>query len=72
LVISEYTVSGMSCDHCVHSVSTELRALQGVSDVAVDLPTGLVRVTSETPLAIDAVSAAIDEAGYQLADAPVN
>ncbi len=71
-MISEYTVSGMSCDHCVHSVSTELRALQGVSDVAVDLPTGLVRVTSETPLAIDAVSAAIDEAGYQLADAPVN
>lgn len=66
-MIAEYTVSGMSCDHCVHSVSTELLALQGVSDVAVDLPTGLVRVTSETPLTIDEVSAAIDEAGYQLA-----
>jgi copper chaperone CopZ len=66
-MIAEYTVSGMSCDHCVHSVSTELLALQGVSDVAVDLPTGLVRVTSETPLSIDEVSAAIDEAGYQLA-----
>ena len=71
-MISEYTVSGMSCDHCVHSVSTELLALNGVSDVAVDLPTGLVRVTSETPLTIDVVSAAIDEAGYQLAGATAN
>jgi copper chaperone len=66
-MIAEYTVSGMSCDHCVHSVSNELLALDGVSDVAVDLPTGLVRVTSESPLAIDEVSSAIDEAGYQLA-----
>jgi copper chaperone CopZ len=71
-MISEYTVSGMSCDHCVHSVSTELLALHGVSDVAVDLPTGRVRVTSETPLAIDAVSVAIDEAGYELVGAFAN
>jgi copper chaperone CopZ len=71
-MISEYTVTGMSCDHCVHSVSTELLALQGVSDVAVDLPTGLVRVTSEVPLTPDAVSAAIDEAGYELAGTTAN
>ncbi|HEY4268660.1 MAG TPA: heavy metal-associated domain-containing protein [Galbitalea sp.] len=66
-MISEYTVTGMSCDHCVHSVSTELLSLRGVSDISVDLPTGLVRVTSEAPLPLDAVSAAVDEAGYELA-----
>jgi copper chaperone len=71
-MIAEYTVSGMSCDHCVHSVSTELLALQGVSNVAVDLPTGLVRVTSKAPLSLAAVSAAIDEAGYELAGATAN
>jgi copper chaperone len=71
-MVAEYTVSGMSCDHCVHSVSSELLAVDGVSDVAVDLPTGLVRVTSEVPLAFEAVSAAIDEAGYVLAGTTAN
>ncbi len=71
-MIAEYTVSGMSCDHCVHSVSTELLALDGVSDVAVDLPTGLVRVTSATPLSNEQVATAIDEAGYELVGASAN
>jgi copper chaperone CopZ len=71
-MLAEYAVAGMSCDHCVHSVSTELLALQGVSDVAVDLPSGLVRVTSELPLPLSEVAAAIDEAGYELAATTAN
>jgi copper chaperone len=66
-MIAEYTVSGMSCDHCARTVSIELLALGGVSHVAVDLPTGVVKVTSQVPLAMYKVSSAIDEAGYQLA-----
>jgi len=62
-----YTVSGMSCDHCVHAVSTEVGALTGVTDVDVDLGSGRVRVTSDRPLADDAVRAAVEEAGYELA-----
>jgi len=66
-VIATYTVSGMSCQHCVHAVTDEVAKLPGVQQVAVDLPTGVVTVTSDELLDDDAVRAAVDEAGYQLA-----
>ncbi|MEU4422759.1 cation transporter [Actinoplanes sp. NPDC024001] len=68
-VTSNYTVKGMTCSHCVQSVTEELSALSGVTDVQVDLASGGVTVTSEAPLTDDAVRAAVDEAGYELADA---
>ena len=68
-VTSTYTVTGMTCGHCVQAVTGELSALPGVDDVQVDLATGAVTVTSEAPLADEAVRAAVDEAGYELADA---
>ncbi len=64
-------VTGLSCEHCVRAVSGELRALDGVGDVAADLVPGgasAVTVTSDGPLARQAVADALDEAGdYQLA-----
>jgi copper chaperone CopZ len=66
MTTTSYKVTGMSCGHCVNAVTTELRSLDGVSAVTVDLvPDGisLVTVTSAQPLADDAVSAALDEAG---------
>ncbi len=68
-VTSTYTVNGMTCQHCVNAVTTELCELDGVRDVQVDLGTGGVTVTSDTPLDQGAVRAAVDEAGYELADA---
>ena len=68
-VTSTYTVTGMSCEHCVNAVTGELSELPGVADVKVDLGTGVVTVTSDAPLPDDAVRAAVDEAGYELADA---
>jgi copper chaperone len=62
-----YTVSGMTCSHCVASVTEEVQAIPGVEDVAVDLPTGSVTITSAEPLADDAVRAAVEEAGYKVA-----
>lgn len=62
-----FTVDGMTCGHCVQSVTSELSALPGVTDVAVELVTGgssPVTVTSDGPLADEAVSAAVVEAGY--------
>ena len=64
-----YSVSGMTCGHCVDSVTEELQEVDGVRDVAVDLVAGgtsTVTVTSDQPLADDAVAAAVTEAGYQL------
>ncbi len=66
-----YHVTGMTCQHCVNAVTGELAALGGVSSVLVDLVPGresLVTVTSDAPLAQQAVAVALDEAGgYHLA-----
>ncbi len=66
-----YFVTGMTCGHCAHAVTSELKELAGVSDVAVDLVAGgtsTVTVTSDAPLDDSQVAAALDEAGdYQLA-----
>ncbi|ONI81020.1 cation-transporting ATPase [Actinosynnema sp. ALI-1.44] len=63
---STYTVQGMTCGHCVSSVTEEVGQIAGVSSVEVDLPTGKVTVTSEKDLDVDDVRAAVTEAGYQL------
>ncbi|MFP3581411.1 heavy-metal-associated domain-containing protein [Arthrobacter sp. SIMBA_036] len=60
-------VSGMTCRHCVSSVSEELEALNGVEEVAVDLnPGGLstVTITSTKPLMPEEIGEAVAEAGY--------
>jgi copper ion binding protein len=66
---STYTVTGMTCGHCVQAVSTEIGKLAGVESVTVDLPAGRVTVVSAAPLPRDAVAGAVDEAGYELVDA---
>jgi copper chaperone CopZ len=68
-VISTYGVSGMTCDHCVRSVTAEVGGLAGAESVTVDLVTGgvsTVTVVSAAPLDREDVAAAIDEAGYEL------
>jgi copper chaperone CopZ len=67
-----YQVSGMTCDHCVQSVRTELGRLPSVRDVTVDLAAGAVTVASDGALATDAVRAAIDEAGFTLVAQPAS
>ena len=64
---STWTVTGMTCGHCVASVTEEISELDGVEDVAVALDTGTVTVTSSRPLDRAEVRAAVEEAGYALA-----
>lgn len=64
-----YTVSGMTCGHCVNAIAAEINSLPGVRGVEVDLPSGGVTVTSAAPLAEAEVAAAVEEAGYQLSGA---
>ncbi len=64
-----YQVDGMTCGHCAQSVTSEITALDGVSDVQVELVAGgtsTVTVVSETPLEQESVAAAVTEAGYAL------
>jgi copper chaperone len=66
LATAVYTVSGMTCGHCVKSVTEEVGAIDGVQHVDVVLESGKVTVTSAAPLTVEAVEAAVDEAGYSL------
>jgi copper chaperone CopZ len=59
-------VTGMTCGHCVASVTEELLEVEGVESVDVTLATGEVSVTSSRPLDPTEVAAAVDEAGYAL------
>ncbi len=68
MATSTYTVTGMTCGHCVASVTEEVGELAGVTGVDVVLETGAVTVTSAEPLDEAAVRAAVEEAGYQLTD----
>ena len=62
-----WKVTGMTCGHCVASVTEELLEVDGVEAVDLDLPTGAVTVTSAGPIERDVVATAVDEAGYALA-----
>lgn len=62
-----YTVTGMTCDHCVRSVTEEVEKVPGVTGVAVDLGSGRVTVRSDGDLEDEAVEAAVEEAGYEVA-----
>lgn len=60
------TVTGMSCQHCVNSVTEEVSEIPGVTGVDVSLETGAVTVRSEAGVDADSLAAAIDEAGYSI------
>ena len=60
------TVSGMTCGHCVNSVTEELKKIAGVSEVQVDLESGKVEITSAQEIAPSSINEAITEAGYEL------
>ena len=64
---STYTVTGMTCAHCVSSVTEEVEAIAEVERVKVDLETGSLTVTASEGLSDDDVRAAVEEAGYDLA-----
>ncbi len=68
-VTNEYLVSGMHCAHCARSVTEEVSAVTGVTDVKVDLDSGQLIVTSETDIPFQSIEAAVDEACYSVATA---
>ncbi|GAA1513107.1 heavy-metal-associated domain-containing protein [Sphaerisporangium rubeum] len=63
-----YTVKGMTCGHCVSSVQEEVGAVPGVTGVRVDLATGMVVVEGDAADDHAAITAAVEEAGYQVVD----
>jgi len=61
-----YVVAGMTCEHCVRSVTECLTALPGVTGVEVDLTSGRVTVSSDRPVDDGSVRAAVIDSGYEV------
>ena len=59
-------VKGMSCQHCVMSVTKALNGLEGIGNVKVDLPKGEVSFENTKSLAADRIEKAIHDAGYEI------
>ncbi|WP_350269937.1 heavy-metal-associated domain-containing protein [Brevibacterium sp. CBA3109] len=69
MMTTTINVTGMTCGHCVGAVKEELGALPGITEVTVELNAGgdsPVTITSEEVLDDAAISAAVDEAGYEV------
>lgn len=66
---STYTVQGMTCDHCAGSVTAEVTKIPGVTNAAVNIAAGQLTVTSAEPVSDEAVTEAVEEAGYEVVGA---
>lgn len=63
MTTTKYTVTGMTCGHCVNAVTEEVAALAGVSGVNVQLDDGAMVVESAERLPLSAIAEAVSEAG---------
>jgi copper chaperone len=63
-------VKGMSCQHCVMSVTKALGQLDGIKNVQVDLAKGEVRFDNTKEVASDRIEKAIEVAGYEIISSP--
>ncbi|MDD2818708.1 Copper chaperone [Leucobacter sp. 7(1)] len=66
----EFWVNGMTCEHCERAVTAELSALPGIIDVQVDAASGRVNLGHETPVDLNAVESAVEDAGYTVRSWP--
>jgi copper chaperone CopZ len=63
-----FSVPGIHCNHCTHTISMELSDIEGVSKVEADLDTKMVKVTLEPPADEAKIRAALAEINYPAAD----
>ncbi len=63
-----FVVAGMTCEHCVRSVTEEVSEVTGVTQVDVDLASGALVVTSAAAVDDASIRAAVAEAGYQIVE----
>jgi len=65
-MVSTMKVKGMSCQHCVMSVTKALNQLEGIKNVQVDLAKGEVRFDNTKEVASSQIEKAIQDAGYEV------
>lgn len=60
------TVTGMSCQHCVSAVTNALNAIDGISDITIDLLSGQVEWKEATPVPMEIIESAIVGIGFEI------
>ncbi|MCB1168711.1 MAG: heavy-metal-associated domain-containing protein [Leptospiraceae bacterium] len=63
----EIKVEGMSCQHCVRSVTEAVQSVAASASVDVDLDSGLVKIDNADDAQKGAIEGAIEEQGYEIA-----
>lgn len=59
-------IKGMSCNHCVMSVTKALNEIDGIKNVKVDLNKGEASFDEVKPVSMDTVRECIEKAGYEV------
>ena len=67
-ITQTFTVKGMTCGHCVNSVTEEVSEISGVYDVVVNLENASLTFSTEAEISREAVESAVSEAGFSLAE----
>lgn len=62
-----YSVPGINCGHCVHTIQMELSDMTGVKSVKADVDTKKVEIVFETPADEDKIKARLAEINYPVA-----
>ena len=60
-------INGMSCGHCVASVTNALNEIEGITDVQVDLEKGAATYKQEKEIALETIKDAISKIGFEVA-----
>ncbi|GAB3706427.1 heavy-metal-associated domain-containing protein [Mariniluteicoccus flavus] len=63
MTTTDYTIQGMTCEHCAKAITSEVSDIDGVNDVDVRLEGGRMTVTSDGPVSLDKITEAVEEAG---------
>lgn len=66
--MSTVKVKGMSCQHCVASVTKALSEIEGIADVQVDLEKGEATFSEQNPVAEQTIKDAITKIGFEVVD----
>lgn len=64
MTTTTYTIPKISCNHCVHTITTELTDLAGVKEVVADLASKVVKVTFEPPASLEKIEELLVEIDY--------
>ena len=63
-----YKIPNINCDHCAHTIKTELMDLQGISKVEVDVTAKQVEIAFENPATPDQIKTLLSEINYPVTE----